>query len=93
VVTPARKFSTVTLIPMKHTKTVKGSHIGVDDTGEKFLTCVNDISKACSASDINIDEALKSSNNYKIFEKMKSFLYMSIGTRSSLIEKPEVNNS
>ncbi len=54
---------------MKHPKTVKGSLLGVDDTGEKFLTCVNDISKACSASDINIDEAIKSSNNYEIFEK------------------------
>jgi hypothetical protein len=69
VITLVRKFSTVTLRPMKHPKTVKGSLLGVDDTGEKFLTCVNDISKACSASDINIDEAIKSSNNYEIFEK------------------------
>jgi hypothetical protein len=48
---------------MKHSKTATVSLSSVVDTGEKFLTGVNDTSKACFAC-IKVDgETVKSLNN------------------------------
>jgi hypothetical protein len=47
------------LTPVKHSKTVEALLTSVADTGEKFLTGVNDASNLCFASITDTGEALK----------------------------------
>jgi hypothetical protein len=65
---------------VKHYKTVQLSHTGVNDTNKEFLTGVNYIGIAPSASDNDTGQISKQMNNSsKILKQLKSFLGISIG--------------
>ncbi len=57
--TLVRKFLSVSLTPVKLSKTEKVSLTGVVDTGEELFTGVNDTSNACIAGVVDNGEAPK----------------------------------